>query len=91
MNSQEIQQSTNDIQNESSENLNSEVSAASKNDGVVVNNFQEESQNSIHSKTNEFNDASEKHEIQDLSGVIQSKQLKEVCWYNQLGQRVCRS
>lgn len=92
MNSQNIQQFTNDIQNGSSEDLkNSEVDVAIKNDGVAVNDSQEELQSSIGPKTNKFYDALGKQEIKDLTGVIQSKKLaEEVCWYNQQGIRVCR-
>ncbi len=92
MNSQNTQQSTNDIQNELSEYMNnSEADVVLKKDDTE-DNFQEELQSSIDPKTNEFDAAVGKQEIKDLTGVIQSKKLKEeVCWYNQQGVRICKS
>lgn len=93
MNFQNTQLLTDDIKNESSEDLNnSEVGGAIKNDCIATDNVQEKLHSSIDPKTNGFNDGADNEEIKDLAEVIRSKKLKEeVCWYNQYGERICRS
>ncbi|MBE9106997.1 hypothetical protein IQ229_19310, partial [Nostoc cf. edaphicum LEGE 07299] len=70
MNSQNIQQSTEDIQKKNSQNLkNSESRGASQNDGVSGDNSQG-FQNSIDVNKTEFNDAAEEKEVQDFAEGI---------------------
>ncbi|AVH71849.1 hypothetical protein [Nostoc sp. 'Lobaria pulmonaria (5183) cyanobiont'] len=90
MNSQNTQQSTNDIQNELSEVLKkSEMDVALKKD-ETEDNFQEELQSRIDPKKNEF-DAVYNQGVKDLTEVIQSKKLAdEVCWYTPEGIRKCK-
>ena len=93
MNSQKIQQLTNDIQNESSEIAkNSEVDAAlvvSENEGVLENNLID-----LHSSTDsneiKFNDAVGDNQAQKYSRIIPGQHIKQkTCYLNDQGKMIC--
>ncbi|MEH2449343.1 MAG: hypothetical protein V7K18_27240 [Nostoc sp.] len=93
MNSQKIQQLTNEIQNESSEiSKNSEVDAAlivSENEGVLENNSID-----LHSSTDsneiEFNDAVGNNQAQNSSQIIPGQHIKQKgCYLDNHGSMIC--
>lgn len=92
MNSQKIQQVTEDIQKKNSQSLNnSESGGVSQNDGVSGDNSQG-FQSSIDVNKTEFNDAAEEKEVQDFAERFLpiNKKLKsdDNCgWYN--GTYIC--
>ncbi|MBN3907175.1 MAG: hypothetical protein HWQ35_11610 [Nostoc sp. NMS1] len=93
MNSQKIEQLTNDIQNDFSEiPKNSEVDAAlvvSENEGVLENNLTD-----LHSSTDsneiEFNDAVGDNQSQKSSRIIPGQHTKQKgCYLNDRGKMIC--
>ncbi|MEH1860546.1 MAG: hypothetical protein V7L21_21670 [Nostoc sp.] len=93
MNSQKIQQLTNDIQNDFSEiPKNSEVDAAlvgSENEGVLENNSTD-----LHSSTDsneiEFNNAIGDNKSQKDSRIIPGQHTKQKgCYLNEQGKMIC--
>ena len=90
MNSQKIQQSTNNIQNKLSEDLkNSEVSVAIKDESISGETFAD-SQSNIIPESIELNDVVDKQEFQNFADVLHSKKVKDTCWLDEDGFRVCK-
>lgn len=93
MDSQKIQQLTNEIQNDFSEIAkNSEVNAAlvvSENEGVLENNSID-----LHSSSDsneiKFNDAVGDNQAQKSSGIIPGQHIKQKgCYLNDQGKMIC--
>ncbi|MBE9000495.1 hypothetical protein IQ274_20190 [Nostoc sp. LEGE 12447] len=89
MESQNTQQLTDDIQKETSQNLNnSESSRVSENDGTSEDNYHDLQSNIDLNKT-ELNDLSGEKDVQNFSEGIppRKKELKSCGWYN--GKYIC--
>ncbi|MGJ5630031.1 hypothetical protein [Nostoc sp. CALU 1950] len=91
MESQNIQQLTNDIQNEASNSLNkSQSEVAVQNDSGLGDNSQE-LQSSIDINKTELNDVVGEKEVEHFAEGIppMKKKLQQTCWVDEDGNRVC--
>ncbi|MBW4427201.1 MAG: hypothetical protein KME50_22860 [Nostoc desertorum CM1-VF14] len=90
MNSQNTQLLTDEIQNKLSKDLKNSKKDVAFEDESTSKETTGESQSSINSESIELNDAVDKQEFHNFADVVHSKELKETCWLDDYGYRVCK-